>query len=196
MNIVERAKNILITPATEWETIKAENLTVAEMFKKYAMILAVIPAAAGFIGFSLVGISLGLGTYQIPAGRGIFWAILNYVFGLIGVYILSLIVDALAPSFGSTKNIIASTKVIVFSYTAVWVAGIFSIIPGLNFIAIIGALYSLYLLYKGMPIVKDVPNEKTIQYVAVVVILTIVVYIVIGTIVSAIAFGGMLTTGM
>lgn len=196
MNIVDRVKNILISPSTEWEIIKAENLTVAEMFKKYAMILAAIPAIAGFIGFTLVGISFGLGTYNIPAGRGIFWAVLNYVLGLIGVYVLSLIVDALAPSFGSTKNIVASTKVIVFSYTAVWVAGIFSIIPQLNFIAIIAALYSLYLMYKGLPIIKDVPQDKAIPYLVVVIILTIVVYMVVGTIVSAIAFGGMMAGGI
>lgn len=50
MNIVERAKNILISPKTEWEVIKNEQSTVADLFTKYALILALIPAVAGFIG--------------------------------------------------------------------------------------------------------------------------------------------------
>ena len=48
MNLVERAKNILLTPAKEWDVIKGEQLTIVDMFTKYAMILAAIPAVAGF----------------------------------------------------------------------------------------------------------------------------------------------------
>lgn len=196
MNLFERAKNILISPKTEWEIIKNEQSTVADLFTKYAIILALIPAVAGFIGQSLIGISLGpFGSFKVPVVNGLIYAVLYYVLSLAGIYLVAFIVDALAPSFGATKDMVSSLKVVVYSYTAVWVAGIFQIIPVLAILGILG-LYSLYLLYLGLNIVKGSPSDKVVGYTVVVVIITIVVYFIIGAIVGAIALGGIMMSEM
>lgn len=193
MNLFERAKNILITPKTEWEVIKIEQTSVSDLFTRYVLILALIPAVAGFIGQSLVGISLGpFGSYKMPIGRGLLYLVLYYAMTVGAVYLLAFIVDALAPSFGAKKDMLASLKVVVYSYTAAWVAGIFQIIPVLGFLGIIGSLYGLFLLYLGLKIVKETPQDKLVGYFIVVIIVSIVVYFVIGMIVGAIAFGGMM----
>lgn len=187
MNLVERAKNILVTPKTEWEVIKNEQTTTADLFTKYAMILALIPVIASFIGQSLVGISLGpFGSYKVPVTSGLIYAVVYYILSLAGIYLIAFIIDALAPSFGSTKNMDASLKVAVYSYTAAWLAGIFGVIPALGILGIVG-LYSLYLMYLGLKIVKDTPQDKLVGYLVVVIIIAIVVYFVIGMIVAAIA---------
>jgi len=187
MNLVERAKNILITPKTEWAVIKNEESTAADLFTKYAMILALIPVVATFIGQSLVGISMGpFGSFKIPVSNGLIYAIVYYILSLAGVYLIAFVIDALAPSFGSTKNMSASLKVAVYSYTAAWIAGIFGVIPILGILGILG-LYSLYLMYLGLQIVKDTPQDKLIGYLIVVIIIAIVVYFVIGMIVAAVA---------
>lgn len=187
MSLVERAKNILMTPKTEWEVIKNEAASVGELFTKYAMILALIPVIATFIGQSLIGVNLGfLGSYKIPVTNGLIYAVVYYILSLAGIYVVALIIDALAPSFGSTKNMIASLKVAVYSYTAAWIAGIFSIIPVLGILGILG-LYSLYLMYLGLKIVKDTPQDKLAGYLIVVIIIAVVVYFVIGMIVAAVA---------
>lgn len=109
MNLVERAKNILVTPKTEWEVIKNEQTSTADLFTKYAMILALIPVIASFIGQSLVGISLGpFGSYKVPVSNGLIYAVVYYILSLAGIYLIAFIIDALAPSFGSTKNMDAS----------------------------------------------------------------------------------------
>ena len=187
MNLVERAKNILVTPKTEWEVIKNEQTSTADLFTKYAMILALIPVIASFIGQSLVWISLGsFGSYKVPVANGLIYAVVYYVLSLAGIYLIAFIIDALAPSFGSTKNMDASLKVAVYSYTAAWIAGIFGIIPILGILGILG-LYSLYLMYLGLKIVKDTPQDKLVGYLVVVIIIAIIVYFVIGMIVTAIA---------
>ncbi|BDQ03358.1 Yip1 family protein [Ignavibacterium sp.] len=196
MNIFERAKNILISPKTEWEVIKNEQSTVADLFTKYALILALIPVIAGFIGQSLVGISLGpFGSFKVPIVNGLIYAVLYYVLTLAGIYLVAFVVDALAPSFGAQKDMVSSLKVVVYSYTAAWVAGIFQILPMLAILSILG-LYSLYLLYLGLNIVKGSPSDKVVGYTVVVVIITIVVYFIIGAIVGAIALGGLMMSGM
>ncbi len=191
MNLFDRAKNILVSPKTEWEVIKGEQTSVSDLFTKYAMILAAIPVIATFIGQSFIGISLGpFGSFKVPVGNGILYAVVQYILTLVGVYISALVIDALAPSFGSTKDMVASLKVVVFSWTAAWVAGIFGIIPTLAILGILG-LYSLYLLYLGLKIVKDTPQDKLVGYLVVSIIVLIVIYFVIGAIVAAIALPSM-----
>jgi len=190
MNLVERAKNIMFNPKQEWEVVKTETVTVAELYTKYALILAAIPAIAGFLGYTVFGLSWGFGTIKLPVSTALTWAIITYITSLAGVIILSFIVDALAPSFGSTKDMVASSKVVVFAYTPAWVAGIFYIFPSLGIIAALAGIYSLVLMYMGLQKVKDVPQDKMAVYFVVVIIVAILVYFVMGLIVREIAFSG------
>ena len=182
MNLVDRVKNILITPKKEWAKIDAENHTVAGLYTQYVMILAAIPAVCSFIGFSVVGYS-GLGaTYRIPMNAGISNMVLSYVLSLGAVYVMALVIDALAPNFGGEKNFNQAIKVAAFFPTAAWVAGIFSLIPALAILGILGSLWSLYLLYCGLEPLMKAPEDKSIAYTVVVIIVAIVLSVVIATI--------------
>jgi hypothetical protein len=190
MALVDRVKRILLTPKTEWAVIDSEPATPASLYRGYAVPLAAIPAVAGFIGLSVVGISVLGSSFKIPMGTGLTWAAVRFLGALVGVYLLALIIDALAPSFGGQKNPIQALKVAVYSSTAAWLAGIFAIIPSLGVLGILG-LYSLYLLYLGLPILMKAPQDKAIGYTLVVVIVGIVIFVVIGVVASRLAgFGG------
>ena len=178
MNIVDRVKKIILQPKQEWQVISAEPHTVQTLYTQDVMILAAIPAVASVIGLSLVGI----GIYRVPIPAGIAHLIVTYVLGLGSVYAVALIIDALAPQFGSEKNLLQSLKVAAFAPTAAWVAGIFHIIPALGILAVIGGLYSLYLLYLGLAALKKTPEDKAVPYTVVVIICVIVLWVVIGAI--------------
>ncbi len=189
MNLVDRAKNILLSPGSEWEVIRSESPTTAELFSGYAVILAAIPAIAGFIGYYMIGISLGaFGSIRLEIGTALTWAILTFILSLVSVYVLAWIIDALAPSFGSTKDFISSLKVAVYAYTAAWVAGIFHIIPSLSFLVGIAGIYSLVLLYMGLKQVKMAPPDKLVGYFVVTIIAAVVLYFIIGAIIGSIVF--------
>jgi hypothetical protein len=180
MNLVDRVKRILLSPRTEWEVIDAEPTTPAALYTGYIMPLAAIGPIAQVIGYSVFGISIPfMGTYRVPIGSAITSAIVTYILTLVATYVLGLIIDALAPTFGGQRSQIQGLKVAAYSSTASWVAGIFALIPGLRFLAILG-LYSLYLLYLGLPVVMKSPREKALAYTAVVILAAIVLFVVIG----------------
>jgi len=192
MNLIERAKNILLTPAKEWDVIKGENLTIVDMFTKYAMILAVIPAVAGFIGFVVIGVSYGFGlNIHWPVGTALVWMILSYALSLGGVFLLAFIIDTLAPTFGCTKNLQAAVKIAVYSFTAVWVVGILAIIPVLSILLWVGILYTGYLIYLGIQKLKEPTQDKLIPYFVVSIVALILIYWFVGFIVARIALGSM-----
>jgi hypothetical protein len=183
MNLVDRVKGILLTPRKEWPVIEAESATTTSIYSKYVIPLAAIPAVAGFIGTSLIGIGIMGASIRVPISTGITGAVVRYVLSLVTVYVLALIIDALAPSFGGTKSPIQALKVAAYASTASWVAGIFLVLPGLALLGLLG-LYSLYLLFLGLPVLMKAPQDKSLAYTLVVIVGAIVLFVVVGAIVN------------
>ena len=182
MNLVDRAKNILLQPKQEWVVIEAETTDTKTLYTSYAMILAAIPAVAGFIGMSIIGYGSLLGvSFRVPIAQGLAGMVVSYALALGGVYVLALIIDALAPNFGGTKNMNQALKLAIYSATASWLAGIFSMIPGLGILGLLG-LYSLYLLFTGLPLLMKSPEDKAMTYTIVIIVCAIVIGVVIGAI--------------
>jgi hypothetical protein len=179
MNVVERVKNLILQPKQEWQKIDGESHTVQGLYTHYVMILAAIPAVCGFIGLSLIGIGVFGATYRVPLASGIAHLVVQYLMSLGMVYLLALIIDALAPNFSSAKGFDQAFKVAAFMLTPAWIAGVFSIIPALGIIGALLSLYSLYLLFLGLPILMKTPQDKAIPYTVVVIIAAIVITVVI-----------------
>ena len=179
MNIVERVKKILLGPKEEWEVIKQESTTVQNLFTQYAVFLAAIPAIAGLIGFGGFGL-----------GSSFNWAIVTYVLSLVATFALGYIIDAFAPTFGSTKDLTSSMKVSVYASTASWVGGIFNLIPSLSFVSFFAGIYTLFLMYWGLKSIKEVPEDKMVGFFITVIVVSIVLSMIIGAITSGMVFSG------
>jgi len=189
MALMDRVKGILLTPKQEWPVIDGEQASVGGLYTGYIIPLAAIGPIAMIIGWSVFGMSVPfVGSIKLPIGYAVRNAAITYVAGLVGVYVLALIIDALAPTFGGQKNQVQALKAAAYSYTAAWVAGIFMVFPILGIIMVLVSLYSLYLLYLGLPIVMKAPQEKAVGYTVVVVLVAIVLWIVIGVITSRFAY--------
>jgi hypothetical protein len=203
--IIERIKAILTTPRTEWPVAAAEPATVQSLYAGYIAIVAALPIIAGFIKGSLIGSSAFGITVRTPIGMGIVGMLLHYVLALVIVYVVALIINALAPTFGGQKDMVQALKTVAYAWTASWVAGIAVIVPWLGWlIAIAGAVYAIYLLYLGLPHTMKCPPEKAGGYTAVSVIIAIVLSWIVGAIVVGVvgtaamtgaAMGGMHVTG-
>lgn len=186
MNLFERVKGILLNPRAEWSIIEREPGDVAYLFMNYVAILAAIPAVCGFIGSSLIGISLsGLGTVRVPIVTGLVGAVVGYLLTFAMVYIVALLADLLAPTFQGQKNFENALKLVVYSYTPAWLAGVFLLIPSLGFLTILG-LYGLYLLWSGIPPLMKAPQEKSIVYTLAIIVCAIVIGLVVGLVQAAI----------
>jgi hypothetical protein len=172
MNLVERVKNIIVTPKTEWPVIAEETTSIADIYKSYIIILAAIGPVASLVGSSLFARGLGIPFILVTA-------LLMYVIGLALVYVMAFIIDALAPSFSGQKSMDQAFKVATYAATPGWVAGIFSIIPGLGGLIMFAAgIYGWYLLYLGLPVLMKAPSDKALTYTIVVIVVSIVATVV------------------
>jgi hypothetical protein len=186
MPLLTRVKNILMSPASEWNAISAETETPQSLLAKYVIPLALIPAIALFIGYGLIGINTLL--IRVAGIQwGVIMAVNSFITSILTYFICTYVIDALAPSFASEKNIGRSAQLVAYASTAVWVSGIFNIIPSLGILGILG-LYGIYLFYLGIPVMKKTPEDKRIIYMLVSAAVIIVVSLVLNMIVSRVMY--------
>ncbi len=186
MNLVQRVKDILLTPKTTWPQIDQEPADVKSLYTSYIVFLAAIPAIASFIGLSLFGIGAFGVNYRVPVMSGLTRMIVGYVLSLGIVFVLALVVDALAPTFGGRKNQVSALKLVAYGTTASFVGGIFGLLPSLSILGIVAAVYSIYLIYLGLPVVMKCPPEKAGGYTAAVVVCGVVAGVLLATISAAV----------
>jgi len=196
MAIVDRVKNICLTPETEWPVIAQEATSTGSLITGYVVPLAAIGVVAGLVGGSVIGRTLPfIGTYRVPMLTGISVACFTFVMAIVSIFVVSFIINALAPSFDGEKNSAQALKVAVYSYTPAWVAGVLQILPLLGILVVFAALYGLYLLYLGLPRLMKCPQDKAIGYTAVVVICAIVLSVVITAVGGVIGGAGLIGAG-
>jgi hypothetical protein len=173
MSLVDRVKNILLTPKTEWPVIAGETATVQSLYVDYILILAAI------------------GPLALIFAIGPVVAVISYAVSLAMVYLMAWVIDALSPTFGGEKNFARSLQLIAYSYTAAWVAGIFHLVPFIgSLLALAAGIYSLYTFYLGVPLMKKCPQEKAVAYTVVVVLCGIVAGAILFNLLFSLLVGG------
>ncbi len=189
MNLVERVKNILVNPKTEWEVIEKESTPVQELVTGYLLILALLPFFGNLIGYWLVGYRVPFVGYESGFGLGLRHGIIAFASPVIAAFIAAFVINSLAPSFSSIKDFRRAMQLVVYSFTPSLVAGILMIIPSLGIIATLAGIYGLYILYVGMKPIMKTPDEKVTSYFIVSLLVIIVASLVVGAILSALFVG-------
>ena len=171
MNLIERVKNILLTPKTEWEVINGESATPMSLLMGYVLPLAIVAA----LGSLLKGV-LFAGAFSFGLKYFILTAVIAFISMIIAYYATVIIMDMLAPSFGSEKDLNKSAQLVAYSGTPSYVASLLSFIPIIGLlIAIAGWVYGIYLMYLGIGPLKKTPEDKKIVYMLVTYVILIAI---------------------
>ncbi len=185
MNLIERAKNIITTPKTEWLVIDTETATLRSLLVSYVLPMAIISSLGALIKGLLWAGTGGLQYYLVTV-------CISFISIIISFYIATYVLDMLAPSFNSEKNINKSAQLIAYSNTPTWIAGFLSFIPFLGWlILIVGWIYSVYLMYVGVGPLKKTPEDKKVIYMVIAFIVVLVIGFIISAILGSIFFGMM-----
>lgn len=183
---IARAKAIIATPREEWPRIDAERQSISEIFTRYSMPLAAIGPVASFLGGQVFGYGTFGISYRPGLVAGLSLAVMSYAMALVGIFVLTLIVEFLAPRFQGTASRLSAFKLVAYSMTAAALAGIFGIIPAFAWLGIVG-LYSVYLFYTGVTPIMKVPAEKAVIFSVVTFICAMAFWLLAGAIIGTMA---------
>jgi Yip1 domain/zinc-ribbon domain len=189
--LIERIKNIILTPKTEWPLIEKEPTSVGELYTGYVMPLAAFAAVMSFIRMSVIGVSLPFGgTIRTPFVSGLFSSVLTFVMGLIGLYLVGLIVNMLAPSFGGQRDQRQALKTAAYALTPAWLGTVLTFVPMGALLQLCAGIYGIYVLYLGLPIMMRSKQTSSGGYTASVVVCSILVGILFGVVAASLGVAG------
>ena len=183
--LLARVRSILTTPTTEWPAIAGESATTQGLYLRYIAPLSAIPPVTEFLRGSVLGIGIpGVATARVDIGAGLANMVVSYLVGLIAIYVLALSVDFLAPRFGGESDRLQALKTVAYSCTAAWAASVGQLLPWIGgFVALAGGIYSIYLLYLGLPAVMKCPKVKATGYT----VAAVVAAVLVGILLSALS---------
>ncbi|WP_456486314.1 Yip1 family protein [Candidatus Alkanophaga liquidiphilum] len=187
--IINEAKNIITSPKNTLEEVKDKERSTQDILVYLAVVA--VPLLIGVtIGYGVVGIKVGWGMlathFTLPMGTAVGLGILQYVLSIIGVVIFAYILNALAPSFSSEQNLMQAMKLAAYAATPGLLAGILYILPTLSILVFLISLYGLYILYLGMPVLMNTPEDKRVIYLIVAIVVYIIIMVVVGAVASTV----------
>jgi hypothetical protein len=188
--LVERVKGILFRPRSTWAAIDAEPTTSTALYVRYVIPLAGLAAVARLIGVAFVGFPV---MARPPLLSVVVWAALYFAFELLAVDVIAFVIDWLAPRMHAQWNPTQALKVAAYARTPFWIAGLTLVVPTLQVVAIaVGAIYSIYLLWLGIPELMKAPKHRIPVYALATVVAAAGIYGLIRILVNtilAMAFG-------
>ena len=160
MQLLSRIKGLILTPQTEWAKISEEETSALDLYKNYIAILALVPPFASFLGSWLFGVSSGSAGVMHPTFTGgLYRAFVQYLLSLPAFFLVAFVISAIAPHFEGRTDDRRALMLTAYSYTPVWLAALFGLLPGLRWLDVLG-FYGIYVFSVGLPTMMRVPREN------------------------------------
>jgi len=201
--LVARIKGILLSPRGEWSVIAGEHTGAGALITGYVLPLAAVAAVFSFIRMTVIGVRVPFGdAIRVPVTAGLMQAVLSCVMAVLGVGLVALIINLLAPTFGGTRDTRHALQTAAYSLTAAFLGSLLSLLPLGTLLYLLAGLYGIYTLYLGLPVVMRAKPDKAVGYTAAVVICTILAGVILGVLITTLgitsragigAFGGAMT---
>ncbi|HEV2749658.1 MAG TPA: Yip1 family protein [Gemmatimonadales bacterium] len=181
-----RAQRLLLQPTQEWATIAGEFTSAGPIYRRYLIPMALIGPLAATLGTIVFGIRSSLASlgesYPMSIGDAATSGVLEYGLNLLAVYLLAVVIDILAPTFGAQRNRVQALKVAAYATTPYWLGGVLALFPKLSPIGTLLGLYSIWLFKVGLVPVMKAPRDKGAAYTMIVAISSVIIVLLVGAI--------------
>ena len=189
--LVARIKGMLLSPRGEWSVIAGEHTGAGGLITGYVLPLAAVAAMLSFIRMTVIGIRVPFGeAIRVPVAAGLMQAVLSCVMAVVGVGLVALIINLLAPTFGGTRDGRHALQTAAYSMTAAFLGSLLSLLPLGTLLFFLAGLYGIYTLYLGLPVVMRAKPDKAVGYTAAVVICTILSGVILGALTTTLGVTG------
>jgi hypothetical protein len=177
-----RVKGMLFAPSAEWALIATEATPTARLYTRFIAPLALLDALVAFLHVTA-------GPAGVPFSGGLITAVLVFGFGLSGIFLVAVIIAAVAPFFGAVSNRRLASTIAAYASTSIWLATVF--VPFQTVWAplqVLAVTYHTWLLYLGLRLLMRAARDRVLGYATTVVLCTILLEIVFA--IASTALGG------
>lgn len=172
---------LLTNPDQAWESIRKESESVARLYTGHVLLLALIPAVAGFVGTSQIGWQIGDGQVtRLSVGSAFTLSVLFYAAMLAGIFILGKFIDFFAATYDAVDRTPRGVTMAAYTATPIFLIGVIAVYPNIwvNMLAgLVAIAYAVYLLYEGLPILMKIPESRGFMFATAVLTVGLVMFV-------------------
>lgn len=180
------AGKVIFSPVKFWDSLKEGGISRNDTLK-FVIILAAIPPVFSFLGLAIFRMNSlkGIGIWN----GIIVFLILSYITFILLPFIMGYIIDKVAATLGG-KTEGKGWHVAVYSSTPFYLASAINIIPPLFPLSLIGALYTITLLFISGNRVFELPPEKQPLFTFVISSIWLILTFIFALLLGALSLGG------
>lgn len=182
--LISRIWGLFLHPGKEWEVIQQEQADRPKPYLLYVLLLSAIPPIAGYIGATQTGWQIGDGVItKLTVESTIPLCIAAYVAIVIGIYVTGIAIDWMRTTYtdlgksdfsGLGLATYVSVPLLILSlvgmYPVIWL-GLITLV--------VASSYSAYLLYKGVPVLFQIPQERGMMFASAILTFALVIAVVL-----------------
>lgn len=183
--MIQHTFGLLFKPSEQWRSVANLSEGSQNLLVLYPFIFAIFPAVAWYWGTSQVGWTVG--TYneviKLTEASALQVNILFYCVMVASVAAIGYFIHWMADTYGAEHSTIAKGIVIAgLTATPLFVAGLVGFYPVLWIDLIVGVVaisWSVYLMYLGIPIVMNIPQERGFLFSSAILAISLVILVCI-----------------
>ena len=172
---------LLTNPDQQWEAIRKDSESVTRLYTGHVLLLALIPAMAGFIGTSQIGWQIGDGQVtRLSVNSALSLSVLFYAAMLAGIFILGKFIDFFAATYEVADRTPRGVTMAAYTATPIFLIGVIAVYPNIwvNMVAgLVAIAYAVYLLYEGLPILMKIPEDRGFMFASAVLTVGLVMFV-------------------
>lgn len=183
---------LLYDPVKQWQKINSQKQSISHIYLTFLVFFAAIPPASAFIGSTYIGWSIGNGeTYKLTTESALYLSVIAYFAILTAVMVLAAFIRWMAKTYGANPSLSACVTLTAYSCTPLFLVGFLASFPILwldMLISLVAIAMSVNLLYKGVPEIMGISQEKGFLFASS--ILTVCMVSLVGMLAITIIFWG------
>ena len=188
--MIQHTFGLLVRPSAQWRTVAELPESSFRTLVLYPCFLAILPAVAWYYGTSRVGWTVGdqgeAIKLTVESARQI--SVLFYLVMVASVAVIGYFIHWMSETYGAASTLTKGIVIVGLTSTPLFIAGLVGFYPLLwidLLIGVVAVCWSVYLLYLGIPIVMDIPEERGFLFSSAVVgvALVILICIMVGSVI-------------
>jgi len=180
--MIQHTFGLLVRPSAQWRTVADLPESSFKTLVLYPCFLAILPAVAWFYGTSQVGWTVGEHgeTIKLTTQSARQICILFYLTMVACVAIIGFFIHWMSDTYGAESSLTRGIVIAGLTATPLFIAGLVGFYPLLWLDLLIGVAavsWSVYLMYLGIPIVMNIPEERGFLFSSAVLAIAMVILI-------------------
>jgi Yip1 domain len=181
--MIGHVMGLIFQPTKQWQAISGLPDSTIKASFIYTLLMALLPAVAWYRGTTVVGWRIGSGDVtRLTPDSALTIVILFYIAMVASIVAIGYMIHWMAATYGANSTVAKGIMIAGFTATPLFLAGAVGFYPVFWLDLCLGMLavsYALYLLYKGIPIVLHIPEERGFLFASAVLAVCLVILMMI-----------------